>query len=211
MSRIYLMSLLFVCPGCGGLFESAAQMADFTRTVNAVTISATPEQAIAAVQAELPAQDLVAGAARKADGKIVIVGAPAAASGFEKALTSGLTALGSTDDYSDLPKGCTITIHPVGEKIGLRASCFEMVEEPTYGKKNARPTTRRQSWQDPYLLTRIIEHLEPATAQRLWDTEQTGHRLRRCAIGPSMLNFGCPPKRAKREKRADEAKITPPG
>lgn len=208
MSRIMLMSLLFLCPGCGGLFQSAARIAEFGRTVDSTVIAASPADAVAAIQAELPVQDLVPGAAMSKAGRTVILGAPAAASGLEKALTSGMKAMGSTDEYGDLPRGCTVTIVPVGEKISLRASCFEIVEEPGYGQKNARPTTRRRTWQDPYLVTRIIEHLDPVAAQRLWAAEPTGHRLRRCAIGPEMLNFGCPDKRP---KLPGASKITPPG
>lgn len=203
MSRIYLMSLLFLCPGCGGMFRSAMELAEFTKAADQAVIAATPEQAIAAIQAELPLEDLVANAPRTEGGRTVVFGAPAAASGLEKALTSGMKALGSTDDYGDLPRGCTVTIFPVGEAISLRAECFEVVEDQPMGGKG-RPITRRQTWQDPYLVTRIIEHLNPAAAERLWTLETTGHRLRRCALGPEMLNFGCPPKRKPR-------KAAPPG
>lgn len=197
MSRIYLMSLLFVCPGCGSLFQSAMQIAEFGKAANAAVAQASVDDAVAALQVELPVQDLVAGPAKTAGDRTVIVATPPAASGLESALTGGMKALGSTDDYSDLPRGCTIEIRRLPAGIAMRASCFEVVE----GRQgNARSGTERKTWQDPYLVARVFEHLDAAAATRLWAAEPTGHRLRRCAIGPEMLNFGCPPKREKKAK-----------
>lgn len=204
MRAVWIAMVTCALSGCGLFTLSEAQkkaLQDdqrFEKAVEALIFEAEQAQIIEAARAAFKADDLAL-QEPKSKGPILIIDGVPDVPGWASVLHAGLKAAGSTDDYGP-EEGCRIEVLTDAAGMRARATCYKLVEEPTFGNQKKTPKKTRVETRDPYLVLRLIEHIDSKTATGIWAIEPTGHRTQRCAKeSRSFMSIGCPKPAARGE------------